>query len=163
MPGMPILSGGMNSAGPAPLPDERVLELAGIKLAELTGKQWRVEPGPLLKGPGTLGVRPGHRHSDSYRHYDLEFLLHVGQAAETSLPDCAVGLASDPAEAAREAVAAWADTTAAVALELRQLRGQDQRQSPPAVSGRARGDELAAYRADEHGESLPPARPPRRR
>jgi hypothetical protein len=51
---MPLVSGGMNSAEPAALPDERVLEMAGIKLAELTGKKWRVEPGPLLKGPGTL-------------------------------------------------------------------------------------------------------------
>ncbi len=82
----------MNSAEPVPLPDERVLEMAGIKLAELTGKQWRVEPGPLLKGPGTVGVRPGLRHSDSYRHFDLEFLLNVDRAAETSLPHCAVGL-----------------------------------------------------------------------
>ncbi len=237
LPGMRLFSGGMNSAEPAPLPDERVLEMAGIKLAELTGTQWRVEPGPLLEGPGTLGVRPGPRHSDSYRHFDLEFLLNVDRAAETSLPDCAVALASDPGEAAREAIAAWADTTAVVALELldrqgryathfaarapgcfpgwhaivggvsgwgagedsaakrqwvadtwpwaelapviaacdppvpqrgadihrpgrrlRELRGQDQRHSPRAVSCRARGDELAAHRADEHGESLPPAR-----
>jgi hypothetical protein len=46
LPGMRLFSGGMNSAEPAPLPDERVLEMAGIKLAELTGTQWRVEPGP---------------------------------------------------------------------------------------------------------------------
>ncbi|HEX5303461.1 MAG TPA: DUF6348 family protein [Streptosporangiaceae bacterium] len=112
-----------------------MLELAGIKLAELTGKQWRVEPGPLLKGPGTLGVRPGPRHSDSYRHYDLEFLLHVGRAAETSLADCAVGLASDPAEAAREAIAAWADTTAAVALELLDQRGRYAAHFPATAPG----------------------------
>jgi hypothetical protein len=68
LPGMTLASGGMNSAEPAALPDERVLEMAGIKLAELTGKKWRVGPGPPLKGPGTLGVRLGPRHSDSYRH-----------------------------------------------------------------------------------------------
>jgi hypothetical protein len=124
LPGMRLFSGGMNSAEPAPLPDERVLEMGGIKLAELTGTQWRVEPGPLLKGPGTLGVRPGPRHSDSYRHFDLEFLLNVDRAAETSLPDCAVALASDPGEAAREAIAAWADTTAVVALELLDRQGR---------------------------------------
>jgi hypothetical protein len=111
---MPLVSGGMNSAEPAALADERVLEMAGIKLAELTGKEWRVEPGPLLKGPGTLGVRLGPRHSDSYRHIDLEFLLNVDRAAETSLPDCATGLAADPEEAARQAIAVWADTTASV-------------------------------------------------
>lgn len=61
------------------------------------------EPGPLLKGPGTLGVRSGPRHSDSYRHIDLEFLLNVDRAAETSPPDCATGLAADPGEAARQA------------------------------------------------------------
>jgi hypothetical protein len=47
----------MNLAKPASLPDERVLEMAGVKLAELTGQEWRVESGPLLKGPGTVGVR----------------------------------------------------------------------------------------------------------
>jgi hypothetical protein len=82
---MPLVSGGMNSAEPAALPDERVLEMAGIKLAKLTGKKWRVEPGPLLRGPGTLGVRLGPHHSDSYRHIDLEFLLNVDRAAETAL------------------------------------------------------------------------------
>jgi hypothetical protein len=65
LPGMPLVSGGMNSAEPAALPDGRVLKMAGIKLAELTGKKWRVEPGPLLNGPGTLGIRLGPRHSDS--------------------------------------------------------------------------------------------------
>lgn len=123
LPGMPLVSGGMNSAEPAALPDERVLEMAAIKLAELTGKEWRVEPGPLLKGPGTLGVRLGPRHSDSYRHIDLEFLLNIDRAAETSLPDCATGLAADPEEAARQAIAVWADTTASVALELLEQQG----------------------------------------
>jgi hypothetical protein len=93
---MPLVSGGMSSAEPAPLPDERVLEMAGIKLAEVTGKERRVEPGPLLKGPGPLGVRLGPRHSDGYCHIDLAFLLNVDRAAETSLPDCATGLAADP-------------------------------------------------------------------
>jgi hypothetical protein len=48
LPGVPLISGGMNSAESAPLPDERVLEMAGIKLAELTGKEWRggSSPGP---------------------------------------------------------------------------------------------------------------------
>jgi hypothetical protein len=135
LPGVPLISGGMNSAEPAPLPDERVLEIAGIKLAELTGKEWRVEPGPLLKGPGSLGVRLGPRHSDSYRHNDLEFLLNVERAAETSLPDCATGLAADPEEATRQAIAVWADTTASVALELLEQRGRYATHFAPATPG----------------------------
>ncbi len=69
---------------PVPLPDEQVLQIAGRKLAELSG-QWRLEPGPLLKGPGHLGVRVAPRHSDSFRHVDLEILLDVRRAAETTL------------------------------------------------------------------------------
>jgi hypothetical protein len=42
---MPLFSDGVNSAESAPLPDERVLEMAGIKSAELTGKQRRIESG----------------------------------------------------------------------------------------------------------------------
>ena len=115
---------GMNSAEPAPLPDERVLEMTGIKLAELTGKEWRVQPGPLLKGPGSLGVRVGPRHSDGHGHIDLEILLDVDRPGETSLPDCATGFAADPAEATRQAIAAWADTTVPVALELFEQQGR---------------------------------------
>ena len=60
----PVPSGAMNRGTQlAPIPDERVLELAGEKLAELAGElgQWRVVPGPLLKGPGSLGVRVAAR------------------------------------------------------------------------------------------------------
>lgn len=102
---------------PAPLADNRVLELAGTRLAELTGEEWRVQDGPLLKGPGSAGVRVGPRHDDSFRHVDLEFLLNVDRD-ETSLPDCSNGLAADPEQATRQAVAAWAATTASVALEM---------------------------------------------
>lgn len=125
----------MKSAEPAPPPDGCLPEMAGIKLAELTSKEWRVEPGPLLKGPGSLGVRLGPRHSHSYRHIDLEFLLSVERAAETSLPDCATGLAADPEEAARQAIAAWADTTASVALELLEQRGSYATHFGPATPG----------------------------
>lgn len=125
----------MNSTEPAPLPDERVLEMTGIKLGELTGKEWRVQSGQLLKGPGTAGVRLGPRHSDSYRHIDLEFLLNVDRADETSLPDCATGLAADPQEATRQAIAAWADTTASVALELLEQQGRYATGLGPGVPG----------------------------
>jgi hypothetical protein len=125
----------MNSTESAPLPDERVLEMTGIRLGELTGKEWRLESGPLLKGPGSSGVRLGRRHSDSHRHIDLEFLLNVGRAGETSLPDCATGLAADPEEAARQAIAAWADTTASVALELVEQRGRYATGLGPGVPG----------------------------
>jgi hypothetical protein len=100
-----------------------VLELAGTRLSQLTGKEWRVQDGPLLKGPGSVGVRIGPRHDDSFRHIDLEFLLNVDRE-ETSLPDCSTGTASDPEEATRQAIAAWADTTASVALEILTQNGK---------------------------------------
>jgi hypothetical protein len=117
------MSGGMETGTPAPLADDRVLELAGTHLAELTSKEWRVQGGPLLKGPGTSGVRVGQRHDDSFRHVDLEFLLNVDRE-ETSLLDCSTGLAADPEEATRQAIAAWADTTASVALEMLTQEGK---------------------------------------
>jgi hypothetical protein len=125
----------MNSTEPTPLPDERVLEMTGIKLADLTGKEWQVQPGPLLKGPGSVGVRVGPRHSDSYHHIDLDFLLNVDRPGETSLPDCATGLAADPEEATRQAIAAWADTTASVALELLEQRGRYAASLGPGMPG----------------------------
>ena len=108
---------------PAPLTDDRVLQLVGTHLAELTGKEWRVQDGRLLKGPGSAGVRVGQRHEDSFRHVDLEFLLNVDRQ-DTSLPDCSTGLAADPEEATRQAIAAWADTTASVALEVLTQEGR---------------------------------------
>jgi hypothetical protein len=122
----PVPSGAMKRRKQlAPLPDERVLELVGEKLAELAGElgQWRVVPGPLLKGPGTLGVRVATHDTDDFRHVDLEFLLNIDRAAETSVVDCASGLASDPEEAIRQAVAVWAETTASVVLEFISRRG----------------------------------------
>ena len=82
-----------------------------------------------------MGVRLGPRHSDSYRHIDLEFLLNVDRPAETSLADCATGLAADPEEAAAQAIAAWADTTAAVALEVLEQRGGYAAHFSPAAPG----------------------------
>lgn len=70
---MPLFSDGVNSAAPVPLPDERVLEMAGITLAEVTGKRRRIESGPVLKGLAA-GHEARARHRDSYRHFDLEFL-----------------------------------------------------------------------------------------
>lgn len=113
----------MNPGTPSsPVPDERVLEFAGQRLAELAGR-WQVVPGPLLKGPGTLGVRVAARDSDNFRHVDLEFLLDIDRAAETSIVDCAIGFAREPEDAIRQAVAIWVDTTASVALELTRRQG----------------------------------------
>jgi hypothetical protein len=114
-----------HSAQLTPIPDERVLELVGEKLAELVGEwgEWRVVPGPLLKGPGSLCVRVAARDSDSVRHVDLEFMLDIDRASELSIVDCAHGLASDPEEAIRQAVAVWAETTASVVLEFVSRRG----------------------------------------
>src|ERR1700761_1343926 len=111
-------------AVPAPLPPERVLQIVGEKLTELRGS-WSVEPGPILKGPGTLAVRLGQPpHSDRVRHVDLEFLLNIDRPAETSLIDCATGFAPQPQDAMRQAVAFWADTTASVVLECLEQRGR---------------------------------------
>jgi hypothetical protein len=107
---------------PARLPAEQILAIAGARLAELGG-DWQLQPGPLLKGPGTFGVRVGPAHSDSYRHIDLEFLLNVDRA-DSAIIDCSSGLAADPEEATRQAVAAWVDTTACVALEVAEGRGR---------------------------------------
>lgn len=100
-----------------------------------------------------LGVRVAPRHSDSVRHVDLDFMLNVDRAAETSIVDCATGFAHDPEEAIRQAIAIWADTTASVALELNPAR---------AIHCSPGFNELAQGRADEHGQSLPLARPPGR-
>jgi hypothetical protein len=81
------------------------------------------EPGPLLKGPGTTGVRAGVPHSDDYRHVDLEFGLNVDRA-DSVIADCSTGFASDPEEAVGQAVGAWTDTTACVAMEVREGRGR---------------------------------------
>jgi hypothetical protein len=119
---------------PGPLPAERVLEIVGSKLAEF-GSEWVLEPGPLLRGPQTLAVRLGTPHSDSFRHVDLEFLVGVGLPAETVIPDCASGLAADPEEAVRQAVASWADTTGCVVLEFTEQRGRLATHFPPGAGG----------------------------
>lgn len=103
---------------PLRLSDERVLEIVGETLTDFVGGEWTMRPGPLLKGPGSVGVRMGTSHDASYRHVDLEFLLSVDHPVQTSLINCAMGLAEDPEEAARQAVASWRDTTATVGLEM---------------------------------------------
>src|SRR5262249_22848377 len=108
-----------------PLPSRRILELASPMLTDLLGRTWSMEPGPLLRCPGsTIGVRGGGPHTDSVKHIDLEILLNVDEPASTSLVDCSTGLAEDPEEAIRQALAAWMDTTAAAALEMVEQRGR---------------------------------------
>jgi len=122
-----------DSSSAIQLPPERILEIAGARLGELGG-EWHLEPGPLLKGPGSTGVRIGVPHSDSYRHVDLEFWLNVDRA-DSMIADCSSGFAADPDEAARQAVAAWVDTTACVAIELAEGRGRLATHFPPDSEG----------------------------
>jgi hypothetical protein len=108
---------------PESLTDERILQLVGEKLSEFVGP-WQVQEGPLLKGPGSLGVAVAPRHVDSFRHVDLDFQLNTALPAETSLVDCTSGFAADPEQAIRQAIAIWADTTASVGLELAERQGR---------------------------------------
>lgn len=122
--------------GPARLPDERILEIVGEGLAEFSGHEWTVRPGPLLKGPGTVGVRIASADADDFRHVDLEFLLNVANPERTGLVDCTSGLAAEPEAAIRQAVGAWLDTTASVALEVLEQNGRyAQRFGPDEAEG----------------------------
>lgn len=96
---------GTPKAAPARLADERILQIVGESPTGLTGKEWRLVPGPLLKGPGSTGVRMGESHDADYRHVDLEFLLSTEHPDETSLISCGTGRAADPEAAIRDAVA----------------------------------------------------------
>lgn len=147
------------TAGPARLTDERVLEIVGEELTALTGQTWTMEPGPLLKGPGSSGVRPGIRHHDDFRHVDLEFLLNAGRPAETSLIDCGTGRRPEPEAAVREAVATWAVTTARVGLEVLTRRGEYGTWLPPRGGAGFPGwhavvGEVAGWTLDEDGAPL---------
>jgi hypothetical protein len=116
---------GTQAPEPARLPDERILEIVGETLTDwLDQDGWSLRPGPLLKGPGTSGVRVSEPHDDSFRHVDLEFLLNVDRPDETSLINCGTGLSADPEEAIRDAVESWRATTATVALEVLTQHGE---------------------------------------
>jgi hypothetical protein len=107
---------------PAPLPAERVLAIAAPMLAEVGG-EWTLAEGPMLRS-GSLGVRVLPADSDDYRHLDLEILLNVERPDAPTVVDCAVGLAADPEEAARQAVQAWIETCLVTVLEMIDQRGQ---------------------------------------
>jgi hypothetical protein len=116
-------SSGKDAPEPARLSDERVLEIVGMKLAGMAG-EWVLEPGLLLRGPGTFAVRVAASDEGGFRHVDLEFLLNADQADQTSLVDCTQGFADDPEEAIGQAVDAWAAMTASVAFELVEQEGR---------------------------------------
>ena len=120
----PLREAGPDTPEPASLPDVRILEIVGERLTELSGYGWTMQPGPLLKGPGSVGVRIASPDVDNFRHVDLEILLNVDNPAETGLVDCTSGLAAEPEAAIRQAVGAWLDTTASVALEVLEQQGR---------------------------------------
>jgi uncharacterized protein DUF6348 len=107
---------------PGPLPAKHVLEIAAPMLAELGGP-WRMTDGPMLRS-GSLGIRVLPADSDDYRHLHLEILLNADRQGVPTIVDCAVGLKTDPVEAARQAIKAWIDTCLVTVLEMVEQQGQ---------------------------------------
>jgi hypothetical protein len=107
---------------PAPLPAERVLEIAAPMLAEVRGT-WRPADGPMLRS-GSFGIRVPPTDSDDYRHVDLEILLNVDRPDAPTITDCAVGFAADPVEATRQAIRSWIDTCLVAVLEMVEQQGR---------------------------------------
>ncbi|GAA0454604.1 hypothetical protein Aca07nite_69140 [Actinoplanes capillaceus] len=101
---------------------QRVLEIAAPMLTEVGG-EWRLTDGQMLRS-GSLGVRVLPSHSDDHRHLDLELLLNADRPDVPTIVDCAVGLAADPEEAARQAIQAWIATCLVTVLEMIEQQGR---------------------------------------
>ncbi|GAA2716198.1 hypothetical protein Apa02nite_098610 [Actinoplanes palleronii] len=99
-----------------------MLEIAAPMLAELPG-DWRLADGPMLRS-GSLGIRVLPSHSDDHRHLDLEILLNADRPEMPTIVDCAVGLAPDPVDAARQAIQSWIETCLVTVLEMVEQRGR---------------------------------------
>jgi Family of unknown function (DUF6348) len=112
----------MIDSQPVALPAERVLEIAAPML-DAIGGNWQMTEGPMLRS-GSIGVRVRPADSDDYRHLDLEILLNADRPDVPTLIDCTMGLATDPEEAARQAIQAWIDTCMVTALELVEQQGR---------------------------------------
>ncbi|GLW35887.1 DUF6348 family protein [Actinoplanes regularis] len=109
-------------SAPDPLPAERVLEIAAPMLTELGG-EWELTDGPMLRS-GSLGVRVLPPDTDDYRHLDLELLLNADRPDVPTITDCTVGIATDPVEAARQAIQAWIETCLVTVLEMIEQKGE---------------------------------------
>ncbi|PZG11968.1 DUF6348 family protein [Nonomuraea aridisoli] len=99
------------------LADDVVLGMVAERLSAAMGRHWEVRDG-LAKGPGTLAVLLGADHTGHPAHLDLDFVLDVGRAAETTISDCASGYGATVEEAVGRAVTSWLDTTGSALLEL---------------------------------------------
>jgi hypothetical protein len=108
---------------PSGLTAEEKLVLVAERLNEMYGP-WTLEPGPVLRGPGEIAIRVGADHTGSPKHLDLNIVLESTRPVETTVSDCATGLAAEPEDAIRRAVGMWADTTMTTVLELFSGRGQ---------------------------------------
>ncbi|GIF51423.1 hypothetical protein DFJ67_5159 [Asanoa ferruginea] len=76
-------------------------------------------------GPtGTLSDHDRVSLSDDYRHLDLEILLNVDRPELPTVADCSLGLASDPVDAARQAIRAWIETCLVTVIEVVEQRGR---------------------------------------
>lgn len=102
---------------------EAKLALVAERLNQIQGT-WTLADGPILDGPGTTAVTIGADHTGHRNHLDLNFILNTDRPDETTISDCVTGLADDPAEAIRQAVHMWSQTTAAAVFELLTQRGQ---------------------------------------
>lgn len=102
---------------------DATLALVAERLNRLHGTWTLAEPG-VLRGPGRFAVTLGAAHGGGRNHLDLNIIIDTDRAAETTIPDCATGLAADPTEAARQAIGVWCDTTARPVLELLTHRGE---------------------------------------
>jgi hypothetical protein len=98
---------------------EMVLTMVAERLSDF-GPAWSAEDidGPLLRGPGSVGVILRDNHTDHDAHLDLDLVLNVDRPAETTLSDCVTGYGGDPVSQWRQAVDQWAGLTVATAVEL---------------------------------------------
>ncbi|GHJ48316.1 hypothetical protein Cs7R123_56580 [Catellatospora sp. TT07R-123] len=101
--------------------NREVLTIVAERLSRF-GPAWSADDidGPLLRGPGTVGVLLQDNHTDHDNHLDLVLLLNVDRPADTSIVDCTSGLGADLRDQWRQAVDSWAELTAATAIELMQ-------------------------------------------
>jgi Family of unknown function (DUF6348) len=74
--------------------------------------------GPLLKGPGTVGIVLRDNHTELDAHLDLDFVLNVDRPAETTISDCVTGFGETARDAWRQGIDTWAGLTAATVVEM---------------------------------------------
>lgn len=97
--------------------DETVLSMVAEHLSTATGRPWQAGDG-MAKGPGSLAVRLGARHTGSPAHLDLDFVLNIDRPGDTTISDCVTGYGATVTESLDRAITMWLGTTAGALLEL---------------------------------------------